>query len=103
MAFVGGVSLAGVVVNDAIMLMDFTNHLRRREEVSIKDAVVQAGQTHFVPVILTTVVTTIGGLLTLRGGTLWAPMGWTIIGGLALATVLTLVIVPVLYSLITRE
>lgn len=64
----------------------------------------QAGQTRFVPVILTT-VTTIGGLLplTLRGGTLWAPMGWTIIGGLALAMVLTLVIVPVLYSLVTRE
>ncbi|MCK4590919.1 MAG: efflux RND transporter permease subunit, partial [Candidatus Latescibacteria bacterium] len=104
MVFVGGVSLAGVVVNDAIVLIDFTNHLRRRENMPIKDAVVRAGQTRFIPVILTT-VTTIGGLLplTLRGGTLWAPMGWTIIGGLALATVLTLVIVPVLYSLIARE
>jgi len=99
MAFVGGVSLAGVVVNDAIVLIDFTNGLRRGD-VPVRDAVVQAGQIRFIPVILTT-VTTIGGLLplTLRGGTLWAPMGWTIIGGLALATGLTLVIVPVLYSL----
>ena len=99
MAFVGGVSLAGVVVNDAIVLIDFTNGLRK-DKVPARDAVVQAGQIRFIPVILTT-VTTIGGLLplTIRGGTLWAPMGWTIIGGLALATGLTLVIVPVLYSL----
>jgi multidrug efflux pump subunit AcrB len=103
MAFVGAVSLSGVVVNDAIVLIDFTNHLRKRG-ASIREAVIQAGRTRFVPVILTT-VTTIGGLLplTLRGGTLWAPMGWTIIGGLAFATVLTLLIVPVLYSLIARE
>lgn len=96
-------SLAGVVVNDAIVLIDFANGLRRAG-TSIADVVVEAGQIRFIPVILTT-VTTIGGLLplTLRGGTLWAPMGWTIIGGLALATALTLVIVPVLYSLITRE
>ena len=102
MAFVGGVSLAGVVVNDAIVLIDFANGLRRAG-TPIADVVVEAGQIRFIPVILTT-VTTIGGLLplTLRGGTLWAPMGWTIIGGLALATVLTLVIVPVLYSLIAR-
>ena len=103
MAFVGGVSLAGVVVNDAIVLIDFTNGLRRGD-VPVRDAVVQAGQIRFIPVILTT-VTTIGGLLplTIRGGTLWAPMGWTIIGGLALATGLTLVIVPVLYSLLCGD
>jgi multidrug efflux pump subunit AcrB len=102
MALVGGVSLAGVVVNDAIVLIDFTNRLRK-EGMYIKEAVVKAGRTRFIPVILTT-VTTIGGLLplTLRGGSLWAPMGWTIIGGLALATLLTLVIIPILYSMIAR-
>ena len=99
MAFVGGVSLAGVVVNDAIVLIDFANGLRKTG-LPIREVAIQAGRVRFIPVILTT-VTTIGGLLplTLRGGTLWAPMGWTIIGGLALATMLTLIIVPVLYSM----
>lgn len=65
---------------------------------------IEAAETRFVPIILTT-ATTIGGLLplTLSGGTLWAPMGWTIIGGLALSTFLTLMVVPVLYSLFTKE
>ena len=99
MAFVGGVSLAGVVVNDAIVLIDFANGLRKTG-LPTSEVAVQAGRVRFIPVILTT-VTTIGGLLplTVRGGTLWAPMGWTIIGGLALATTLTLIIVPVLYSM----
>ena len=64
----------------------------------------EAGETRFVPIILTT-ATTIGGLLplTLAGGTLWAPMGWTIIGGLIASTMLTLLIVPILYQLFTSR
>ena len=67
-------------------------------------ALKEAGETRFTPIILTT-ATTIGGLLplTLRGGTLWAPMGWTIIGGLFASTFLTLIVVPVLYSFFSRE
>ena len=63
-----------------------------------------AGEIRFTPIILTT-LTTIGGLLplTLRGGTMWAPMGWTIIGGLLVSTMLTLLIVPVLYNLFSGK
>ena len=62
-------------------------------------ALKEAGETRFVPIVLTT-ATTVGGLLplTLGGGTLWAPMGWTIIGGLIVSTLLTLIVVPVLYK-----
>lgn len=66
-------------------------------------ALKMAGETRFVPIFLTT-LTTVGGLLplTLGGGSLWAPMGWTIIGGLIFSTLLTLVIVPVLYRLYSK-
>ena len=102
-AFVGLTSLVGIVVNNSIILVDYTNQLRR-EGIKLLEAVKEASQVRFIPIILTT-ATTIGGLLplTLRGGTLWAPMGWTIIGGLLASTILTLVIVPVLYKLFTRE
>ena len=98
-AGVGLTSLVGIVVNNSIILVDYTNQLRR-EGKELFSAVKEAGETRFRPIIFTT-ATTIGGLLplTLRGGTLWAPMGWTIIGGLFVSTILTLVIVPVLYEI----
>ncbi|MBT3421509.1 MAG: efflux RND transporter permease subunit, partial [Bacteroidetes bacterium] len=63
-----------------------------------------AGETRFTPIILTT-LTTIGGIvpLTLGGGTLWAPLGWTIVGGLLISTLLTLVMVPVLYAALIKR
>ncbi|HDQ45929.1 MAG TPA: efflux RND transporter permease subunit [bacterium] len=102
-AFIGLTSLVGIVVNNSIILVDYTNQLRR-EGATTDKAVREAGQTRFVPIVLTT-LTTIGGLLplTVAGGTLWAPMGWTIIGGLMTSTFLTLIIVPVLYKLYTKE
>ena len=59
----------------------------------------------YITLNMLTALTTIGGLLplTLRGGTLWAPMGWTIIGGLLVSTLLTLVIVPVIYKLLEMK
>ncbi len=102
-AFIGLASLVGIVVNNSIILVDYTNQLRR-EGKSIMEALKIAGETRFIPIILTT-ATTVGGLLplTLRGGTLWAPMGWTIIGGLLVSTFLTLIVVPVMYKLYTKE
>ena len=67
----------------------------------MEEALQVAAETRLTPILLTA-LTTIGGLipLTLGGGTLWAPLGWTIIGGLLVSTILTLLLVPVLYKLL---
>jgi multidrug efflux pump subunit AcrB len=101
-AFIGLISLVGIVINNAIILVDYTNKLIA-EGKSLDDAIHIACETRFTPIILTT-LTTIGGLLplTLGGGTLWAPMGWGIIGGLITSTALTLLVVPILYHLVFK-
>ncbi|HHJ11071.1 MAG TPA: efflux RND transporter permease subunit [Bacteroidetes bacterium] len=101
-AFVGLVSLIGIVVNNSIILVDYSNTLRKKGK-NMFDAVMEAGKIRFVPIFLTA-FTTIGGLLplTLQGGLIWAPLGWTIIGGLLVSTMLTLVVVPVLYTIMTK-
>ncbi len=102
-AFVGITSLVGIVINNSIILVDYTNQLYRRDK-DLLSALKEACETRFTPIILTT-ATTIGGLLplTLGGGTMWAPMGWTIIGGLLASTMLTLIVVPVLYKIFTPK
>ncbi len=97
-AFIGLISLIGIVINNSIILVDYTNRLVKNG-LDTGHALCQAGSTRFTPIVLTS-LTTIGGLLplTLKGGTLWAPMGWTIIGGLITSTFLTLLVVPVLYK-----
>lgn len=101
-AFIGLTSLVGIVINNSIILVDFTNRLKE-EGRSMHEALQIAGETRFTPIVLTT-LTTVGGLLplTLQGGTMWAPMGWTIIGGLLVSTMLTLLVVPVLFSVFER-
>jgi len=102
-AFIGLTSLVGIVVNNSIILVDYTNKLRAGGK-TLTAALKEAGETRFVPIVLTT-ATTICGLLplTLQGGTMYAPMGWTIIGGLLVSTFLTLIVVPVLYCLFTPK
>jgi len=99
-AFVGLTSLVGIVVNNSIILVDYINKLRERGE-SLNFALQHAAEIRLTPIVLTA-LTTIGGLLplTMRGGTIWAPMGWTIIGGLMVSTILTLIIVPVTYKIL---
>jgi multidrug efflux pump subunit AcrB len=72
-------------------------------KVPFSEALQTAAETRLTPIFLTA-VTTIAGLLplTLIGGSMWAPMGWTIIGGLMVSTLLTLVIVPVSYKLLEQ-
>ncbi len=120
MTGVGVISLAGIVVNNAIVLLDYIIQLRNRG-IAKTDAIVRAGLTRFRPVILTAITTILGliplttgvsinfanifrgdwdHVLTLGGESSqwWGPMGIAVIWGLAVATFLTLIVVPVMYS-----
>lgn len=102
-AFVGLTSLIGIAINNSIVLVDFANTLYEDGE-TVEAASKQAGEVRFVPIVLTTLTTILGLLpLTLAGGSLWSPMGWTIIGGLITSTTFVLLIVPILYVLFTRN
>ena len=102
-AFVGLTSLIGIAINNSIVLVDFANKLRG-EGATIQEAAIRAGEVRFVPIVMTTLTTILGLLpLTLNGGSLWAPMGWTIIGGLLTSTTFVLLVVPILYKLFTKE
>ena len=115
MTGIGVISLAGVVVNNAIVLIDYTHQLRERG-MARTEAVIEAGKTRFRPVLLTA-ITTIVGLIPLTTGygfdfrkmqwitgsensQFWSPMGVAVIFGLAFATILTLVVVPVMYTFV---
>jgi multidrug efflux pump subunit AcrB len=102
-AFVGFISLIGIVVNNSIILIDYANQLCS-EGRSVVESITESAETRFTPIILTT-ITTVGGLLplTLSNSGLWSPLGWTIIGGMITSTALTLLIVPILYIWFTRE
>ncbi len=102
-AFIGLTSLIGIAINNSIVLVDFANKLRE-QGASALEAAQQAGEVRFIPIVLTTLTTILGLLpLTLNGGSLWAPMGWTIIGGLLTSTMFVLLLVPILYQLLTKE
>ncbi len=102
-AFVGFISLIGIVVNNSIILIDYANQLRR-EGKSVLRSVIESAETRFTPIVLTT-TTTVAGLLplTLSNTGLWTPLGWTIIGGMITSTALTLLIVPILYVWFTGK
>lgn len=102
MAFVGLISLFGIVVNNAIILIDCSNN-NLRMGLHKKSAIQQASSTRFTPILLTT-LTTIGGLipLTLFGGTLWQPLGVVLISGLCVSAISSLLLVPVLTDLFTK-
>jgi len=99
--FLGLLMLIGVVVNNAIVLVDYINILRARD-LELKEAIRRAGQTRLRPVLMTA-LTTIVALLPMafgkgQGSEIWNPLGLTIMGGLLVSTMVTLIIVPVLYS-----
>ena len=103
MTLLGIISLAGIVINNAIVLLDRIRIEQEENGLSADQAVIEAAQQRLRPILLTT-ATTIGGLvpLWLGGGPMWEPMAIAIIFGLMFATVLTLGVVPILYSLMFR-
>jgi len=102
-AFVGFISLVGIVVNNSIILVDFTNQLMAQGTEKL-EAIKRAAQVRFTPIVLTTTTTILGLLpLTLSNTSLWSPLGWTIIGGMVSSTLLTLILVPVLYKWFTSS
>jgi multidrug efflux pump subunit AcrB len=103
MAFLGVASLAGLIISHVIVLFDFIDE-KRKEGEPLRRAVVDAGLARLRPV-LTTVLATVGGLipLALEGGPLWEPMCYVQIAGMLVATLVTLVIVPVLYVIFVED
>ncbi len=102
-AYIGVIMLAGIVVSNAILLVDYTNTLRRRDGVPLREAVELAGRTRLRPILMTT-LTTILGLVPMslgigEGSELQAPLARVVIGGLATSTLITLVFVPTVYTL----
>jgi hydrophobic/amphiphilic exporter-1 (mainly G- bacteria), HAE1 family len=105
-AFIGIIMLAGIVVNNAILLVDKINQLRSRG-VEKTAAIMEAGRTRLRPIMMTT-LTTVLGLLPMaisfgEGTEVRTPMAITVIGGLSVSTLLTLVVIPVVYSLLDRK
>jgi HAE1 family hydrophobic/amphiphilic exporter-1 len=104
--FIGLIMLAGIVVNNAIVLVDLINQLRERG-LNRLDAIRDAARLRLRPIMMTT-LTTVLGLLPMalglgEGSELRAPMAVTVIGGLLTSTFLTLLVVPVMYSLLDRR
>ncbi|MSO20108.1 MAG: efflux RND transporter permease subunit [Acidobacteria bacterium] len=102
-AFLGVIMLAGIAVSNAILLVDYSNVLRRRDGLSVFDAVTKAGRTRLRPILMTTSATILG-LLPMafgigEGGEVQAPMARVVIGGLLTSTAITLLFVPTLYAI----
>lgn len=105
-ALIGVIMLAGIVVNNAIVLVDLINQLRS-EGLARTEAILQAGRARLRPILMTSLTTALG-LLPMalgfgEGSEVRAPMAITVIGGLLVSTLLTLVVIPVMYSLLDRK
>jgi HAE1 family hydrophobic/amphiphilic exporter-1 len=104
-AFLGMIMLAGIVVNNAIVLVDYINHLRQTGLSKI-ESIVKAGEVRLRPILMTT-STTVLGLLPMAmglgdGAEIRTPMAITVVAGLISSTILTLVVIPTVYSLLDR-
>ena len=105
-AMLGFIMLAGIIVNNGIVLVDYINQLRRGG-IEKKEAIIQAGKTRIRPILMTA-LTTILGLSTMAAGLgmgadMMQPMAIVVIGGLVYGTLLTLFVVPCIYDLLNRK
>ncbi len=102
-AMLGVVALVGIVVNNAIVLLDRAERERQENRRSPAEAIRAAVERRTRPILMTTTTTVLGLLpLVLTESTLWPPMAWAIISGLLMSTALTLLVVPALYGLLFR-
>jgi hydrophobic/amphiphilic exporter-1 (mainly G- bacteria), HAE1 family len=102
-AYIGIIMLAGIVVSNAILLVDYINTLRRRDKLPLREAVELGGRTRLRPILMTSIATMLG-LVPMaigigEGGELQAPLARVVIGGLLTSTIVTLVLVPAVYTL----
>jgi HAE1 family hydrophobic/amphiphilic exporter-1 len=105
-SFIGCIMLGGIVVNNAILLVDQAGRLQR-EGLSVVEAVAEAGRRRLRPILMTT-LTTVLALLPLalgigEGADAQAPLARAVVGGLTASTLITLVLIPVVYSLVHRK
>lgn len=103
---IGAIMLAGIVVNNAIVLVDYINQLRTRGQDKI-EAIINAGRARLRPILMTT-LTTVLGLLPMAmgmgaGAEIRTPMAWTVIAGLLSSTILTLIVIPTVYAIVDRK
>jgi len=102
-AYIGIIMLAGIVVSNGILLVDYTNVLRRRDGLGIREAVELAGRTRLRPILMTSIATALGlvpmSLGIGEGSELQVPLARVVIGGLTTSLLITLVLVPTVYTL----
>lgn len=105
-AALGAVLLVGIVVKNGIVLVDYINLMRDRG-IELNKAIIESGKSRLRPVLMTALTTMLGmlpmALSTGEGSEIWSPMGISVIGGLVFSTVITMVIVPVVYALIAKK
>ena len=106
-SMIGCIMLGGIVVNNAIILVDYANLLRRRDGYNVRNALEEAGRRRLRPILMTA-LTTILGLVPLAmgwgdGGEAQAPMARAVVGGLFTSTLITLLVIPVVYSLMETK
>ncbi|MCI0479699.1 efflux RND transporter permease subunit, partial [Candidatus Uhrbacteria bacterium] len=101
-SFLGIIMLMGIVVNNAIVLVDYTNIMRKRG-MPLTEAVHISGRRRLRPVLMTTLTTTLGmvplAVMRTSGSEVWRPLGIAMIGGLTVSTLVTLVLVPTIYAI----
>lgn len=102
-SFIGVIALAGIVVNNAIILIDTMNvMLKNKSELSLKEVVLNSAVLRLRPVLLTTITTVFGMVPLLFASATWNPLAYSIIFGLSFATIITLILVPILYFRYTK-
>src|SRR6185295_12061760 len=102
-AYIGIIMLAGIVVSNGILLVDYTNVLRRRDGMALREAVETAGRTRLRPILMTSIATALGlvpmSLGLGEGSELQVPLARVVIGGLTTSLLITLVLVPTVYTI----